>query len=143
MILAFQSVRSSRKKSEGFSLIEVMVAMLLVIIVMLALMEAVTLYIQSNMRNILRDEAVRMTQDIVYDMRSRGFTSNPVGTTTKTVNRTLRSGTWPFTVSVVVTNVPAGSPDDFADHKTIAATTTWVFLGQTYKHTASAMMPKL
>jgi len=137
-------VRSSKKESEGFSLIEVLLAMLLVTLVMLALLEAVTLYVQSNMANILRDEAVRITQDALYDARSKAFTSTPQGTTTTTVNRSLRSSStkWAFNVQLVVTNVPPGADDLTADHKALAVTTTWTFLGKTYTHQANGMMPR-
>lgn len=142
MTQALTRVRSSKKDSEGFSLIEVLIAMLLVTLVMLALLEAVTLYIQSNMTNILRDEAVRLTQDTLYEARSKAFASTPAGSTTTSVTRLLRSGSWTYTVNLTITNVPPGADDLTADHKAIAVTTTWTFLSKTYSHQANGMMPR-
>lgn len=136
-------VQYSNKKSRGFSLIEVLIATVLVVIVMLALLEAVTLYIQSNMNNILRDEAVRVTQDALYDMRSRDF--NTIATETRNVTKAIRSspkagqlGAITFQTVLTVTDIPAGAPD----HKSIQAVTTWTFLNQTFTHQANAMVVK-
>ena len=44
---------------KGLTLVEVMIALLVMLLVSLALMETALLSIGSNMRNIIRDEAVQ------------------------------------------------------------------------------------
>ena len=132
------SVRFS-KSSRGYSLIETLAALLLLVIVLLALMESVVLYTQTNMRNILRDEAVRVTQDVLYELRIRGFNNIPSApspgiTTTTQRTRKLRSTTWTFNITVTVTDVDA-------QMKSAQATTTWKFLNSTFTHQASTLIP--
>lgn len=127
---------SFSKRSQGYSLIEVLIALLLMVLVLLALMESVVLYTQTNMRNMLRDEGVRVTQDVLYEMRNRGFASVPLGTTTQTQTRRLRSGVWTFNVSVTVNQIDA-------QMLSARATTTWDFLNSTFTHQASTLIPSL
>jgi prepilin-type N-terminal cleavage/methylation domain-containing protein len=122
------------KKPKGYSLIEVLAAMLLMVIVLLALMESVVLYTQTNMRNILRDEAVRTTQDVLYGLRSKGFNNVATGTTTTTITRKLRSGTWDFDVTVTITDVDT-------QMKSALAVTSWTFLNSDFTHQASTLIP--
>lgn len=134
----------SSKKSHGYSLIEVLAALLLLTIVLLALMDSVVLYTQTNMRNMLRDEAVRVTQDVLYTLRSQGFNNVRARagitdtTLTGTINITevkkLRSGTWTFSTNVAVAQV---------DSQMLSAqgVTTWQFLGSTFTHSASTLIP--
>lgn len=132
------------KKSQGYSLIEVLAAMLLLTIVLLAVMESVVLYTQTSMTNILRDEAVRVTQDVLYGLRNQGFsnveaaasisTPGSSGTLTFTQDRKLRSAHWPFTTNVTVTVVDT-------QMLSASATTTWKFLNKTFSHQASTLIP--
>ena len=124
------------KKSQGYSLIEVLAALLLLTVVLLALMQSVVLYTQTNMTNILRDEGVRVTQDVLYDLRTRGFDNVAVGNSTTTQRRSLRSmeGGFKFTTVVTVALIDPRM-------KSAQATTTWRFLGSTFTHHATTMIP--
>jgi len=128
----------NRSGENGFSLIEVLISFLLVTMVMLALLEGVVLYSQVNMRNILRDEGVRATQDVLNELRSRDFNRVTAGTSTLTVRKALRSGSWDYTVTLVVTDSPAAPEPPTT--KSIQATTRWEFQGKTYTHAANAMI---
>lgn len=130
------------KHSEGFSLVEILVSILILALVMLALLEAVTLYTKQNMNNILRDEAVRITQDVLYDIRTQDYTSiASKGTITGNqcttaagylpVQKKLRTGNFDFRVCWNVTE------DSLRAHKTVTAVTSWVLQKQTYSHQAS------
>ena len=146
-----EALARSSKKSQGYSLIEVLVSLLLMTIVLLALMESVVLYTQTNMRNMLRDEAVRLTQDTLYNLRSRGFNnvpsaSSPGITSTTQVVRNLRSTHWRFDVTVTVTDVDP-------QMKSAVAVTTCCFnptagnvapfLRTAFTHKASTLIPDL
>ncbi|MEJ2253428.1 MAG: type II secretion system protein [Nitrospirota bacterium] len=60
-------------KSGGFTLVEVMVALLILLFVSVALMQTALVSIDSNMRNVLRDEAVRLAEKTVSDVRTTPF----------------------------------------------------------------------
>ncbi len=122
----------------GFSLVEVLVAFLLVAVVMMALLQAVVVFSQSSMRNILRDEGVRLTQDVIYEMRSREF--NRVTSGSFTVWKPVRSGKWSYTITLVVTDSPP--PPEPALAKSIQATTRWTFLGNAYSHSVNTVITK-
>lgn len=145
-----QLARSS-KKCDGYSLIEVLTALLLLTIVMLACMESVVLYAQTNMRNVLRDEAVRVTQDTLYNLRSRGFnnvssSADPGVTTTTQLVKNLRSTRWRFDVTITVIDVDP-------QMKSARAVTTCCFnptsgtvapfLHTPFTHQASILIPNL
>lgn len=139
-----EQLARSNKKSQGYSLIEVLAALLLLTIVLLALMQSVVLYTQTSMTNILRDEAVRATQDVLYGLRNQGFDNvraaagitdvTPTGTISITQKRKLRSTGWNFTTNVAVAQVDT-------QMLSASATTTWVFLGKTFSHQASSLIP--
>ena len=145
-----QTVPSSKLKPEGFSLIETLVAILILAIVMLALLEAVTFYTQHQMNNMLRDEAVRITQDTLYNLRTQEYavvqnagtltgstctTSAPnnLGIATP-VTKQLRIGVHSFNVCWTQ------SEDSLRAHKTVTVTTSWTLQKQTFSHQASIIV---
>jgi prepilin-type N-terminal cleavage/methylation domain-containing protein len=146
-----QIVTSSKLKAEGFTLIETLVSVLILAIVMLALLEAVTFYTQHQMNNMLRDEAVRITQDVLYNLRTQDYAVvNNAGTITGNVCTTsapnnlgvatpvvkvLRTGaSHNFNVCWTVTE------DSLRAHKTVTAITSWTILKQTFSHQASIVV---
>ena len=60
---------------EGFTLVEVMIALVIVLLVFLALMQTALVGIDSNMRNVLRDEAVKIAEMRMNEARSIPFVS--------------------------------------------------------------------
>ena len=140
MISRLSQKKSKRKSNAGFSLIEVLVALLLVVIVMLALMEAVVLHIQTNMRNILRDEAVKVTQDALHEIRSREFDRVVAGETSFTVGKSIRSADWNYEVTVNISDWP--NPPTPPRTKSIQVTTEWEYLGKDFSHAANSMMSR-
>lgn len=130
-----QTVRSS-KGSQGFSIIEILIALAILVMVMLALFEAATLYTKQNMSNILRDEAVRVTQDTLYNLRTQDYSavtssgtisaSNDCTAPAVTVTKMLRSqqNHWAFDVCWVVLE------DGTHTRKSVTVVTTYTFLSQ-------------
>ena len=141
-----EPIAKSSKYSQGFSLLEVIIAIAIVAFVMLALLQAVTLYTQQNMTNMLRDEAVRVTQDFLYDLRTQDYAtivstgtinaSNQCTTAGRTVTKNLRSGTFPFRICWTVTE------DALQVRKTVTAVTSWTFLNQIFTNQSSVVVPK-
>lgn len=57
----------------GFTLIEVMVAMVIMLIGLLGLLQSVNVATEVNLKNHLRDEATRVAETIINDMRTAPF----------------------------------------------------------------------
>jgi type II secretory pathway pseudopilin PulG len=56
---------------EGLSLVEVMIALLVLLFVSLALMQTALVSIESNMKNVLRDEAVSISEGRIDETRGK------------------------------------------------------------------------
>ena len=50
------------KNSKGFTIVEMLVAMVIILVLLLSLVQAALLSMDSNMRNLLRDEGVRIAE---------------------------------------------------------------------------------
>lgn len=61
------------RKKQGVTLVEVMIALVILLIVFLGLIQASLLSIDANVTNVLRDEAVRLASDTVNSLRSSPF----------------------------------------------------------------------
>ncbi|MBW1975893.1 MAG: prepilin-type N-terminal cleavage/methylation domain-containing protein [Deltaproteobacteria bacterium] len=77
---------------KGFTLIELMVSIVILLIVILSVMYSLSLYARHNMRNALRREAVRIAQECVERLR--------VGESCdSTVTKKVRSAFYQFQVN--------------------------------------------
>lgn len=107
---------------KGFTLVEVMIALVVLLLVSLALMQTALVGIDSNMRNVLRDEAVGIAEMRMNEARNQPFDSLAAGTTSGTVSRNLRNITnFSYTVTRTVTDLPPTNPDN----KQINITVIW------------------
>ncbi len=102
---------------QGFSLVELMIAMFIFMVVMLGMVVGITSAIQANKGNVLRDEAVRIAEDELSRLRSERFTAlgtSPelaatawTGPDNLTVN--VRSGTVTYAVSEQIADITGGA----------------------------------
>lgn len=129
-----QLVRSS-KNEKGFSLIEILVALLLMQLVLLVLLEVAVLIMNTNLRDTLRDFGVQVTQTEIAKYRSQRFEDIPTGTKTSVYQRKIGSAHYEFNVTSTVSDVP-GNPD----LKTLQVLTQWSFLRSDFSHTASQLI---
>jgi prepilin-type N-terminal cleavage/methylation domain-containing protein len=129
-------VRSS-KKEQGFSLIEVLVALLLMQLVLLALMESAVLIMNTNLRSKLRDIAVQVTEDEIDTYRNIKFEEILAGTTSGSTTRTIGKATYTFSFTKTVDD-DANNPD----LKTVQILTTWNFLGNSFSHSLTQVIKK-
>lgn len=112
-------VRLSNPGNGGFTLVEMMISMVVILIVLLGLVQAAVLSIEHNVRNQLRDEAVRIAEQrmngILTDtsnaqwpgLRNLPFTDPPdpglnAGQNCFTVQRNLGNVQRPFNVCTVI-----------------------------------------
>lgn len=134
------------KKSQGYSLIEVLCALMLMTVAMLGVMHAVVLYTETNMKNMLRDEAVRVTQDVIYGLRTQGFNNvrnaagitdtTPTGSIAIATKKRLRTTDFRFVTDIALTQ---------KDTQMLSgqAVTSWVFLNKRYTHEVNVLIPSL
>lgn len=67
-------------KNNGFTLIEVMMAILILMVGMLGLLQAINLALEVNLRNQVREEAVYVGEKVMNEMRGTGFDNISVAT---------------------------------------------------------------
>jgi type IV pilus assembly protein PilV len=126
------------------SLLEVMIAMVFLMIVSLALVQTSLLGVQENLRNSLREEAVRIADQKIGDLRARAWTQtftdlllNSAGTpTTTTVTRNLRSFQKDFIVRTTISDIPPANPIN----KQITVNVAWAYKGSPFSHSTSVIM---
>ena len=119
------------RTEKGFSLVEVMVALLVSLVTFLAVLETATLAIHTNLRNALRDEAVNVADISMNEARDVTFNATTddllAGTVNSTVTRNFRGADRDYAIRRTVTNVNA-------DNKQVNVTVTWAWKGQTHTH---------
>lgn len=132
---AHPCVRRSKSKrlldKKGLTLVEVLIAMVILLFVSLALMQTALLSIDSNMRNILRDEAVSIADDKMDEARNEPFSS--LAAFSNTVTRDVRRTGISFGVDRTVSGINT-------DNKQVDITVDWTWKGQTYSHTISTIV---
>jgi type IV pilus assembly protein PilV len=62
------------KNNKGFTLIEILVAMFILLFGMLALLNSAAVMIENNLINVLRDEAVRIAEQRMGELKNTRFT---------------------------------------------------------------------
>jgi type IV pilus assembly protein PilV len=87
-------VRTSRPGSAGFTLVEVLMAMLIMTVGLLGMLQAVNVAYQHNSRNKLREEALLVGEEQINDFRSRKYDA-----ITTTVTRVVTRGNRSFSVT--------------------------------------------
>ena len=90
------------RNSEGFTLVEVLVSMVIMAIIFLGLLQSITIYIRENLANSMRDEAVKIAQECAESLRNLEKCTNSSSgdtTITDTISRNFRSFTQNFTIT--------------------------------------------
>jgi len=120
----------------GVTLVEVLIALVVLLIVFMGLMQVSIVAIQGNMRNVLRDEAVRLTADRMNRLRSVSFDhadlTATAGTDDPVINRAVRAATVNFTVRRIIADIDA-------NHKQVTLTTKWAWQGEDFTHSISTI----
>ncbi len=58
------------KGNKGFTLVEILVSILLLTIVLLGVLQSLAIYTRQNINNLIRDEAVKIGQECVENLRN-------------------------------------------------------------------------
>ncbi len=122
------------RDKKGFSLVEVMIALVVSLLVFLALMQTALVGIDSNMTNILRDEAVRIAEERMNEARNTLFDSLSSDAVPQMVTRNFRNiAAFSYTtnMNVNVLNV---------DLRQVDINVQWTWKGEPYNHTISTIV---
>lgn len=141
------------RDSQGVSLVEVMIALVVLLLVFMGLLQAALLGIDSNMRNILRDEAVTVAAMRMEEARSMPFVDVVDDTVTSAVNvpacgNPPVNDAGPYPVGITrdfrsIQNFPFGTRrtvnDLNADTKQIQVLVRWEYKNECYTHSATTL----
>ncbi len=99
--------------NKGFTLIEFLVALVILMVGMLGLLQSINLALNSNLENILRTEAVTLADDRMMSIRAKSFTAISTTTLGYNVPRDIRGIFKNYSVREavsVVTTTDLGAP---------------------------------
>jgi len=127
---------------KGMTLVEVLIALVVLLLVSLAMMQTALVSIDSNMVNVLRDEAVSIAEMGMNEARNTSFSSLSPGTSSTNVLRNFRNiQNFQFSVVRTVTDLNV-------DNKQVNIAVTWdwkektVVNGNPYTHTISTIVKR-
>ncbi len=80
------------RNKRGFTLIEMMLAMVIILIAMLGLFKSVVVSIDSNVKNVIRDEGTRLAEEVINQIR--GVPYNNLVAAGDMVPVTWTAGNW-------------------------------------------------
>ncbi|MFH0933206.1 MAG: prepilin-type N-terminal cleavage/methylation domain-containing protein [Nitrospirota bacterium] len=118
---------------KGLTLVEVMIALVVLLLVSLALMQTALVSIDANMRNVLRDEAVGIAEMRMNEARNTPFDSLVSDGADIPITRNIRSITnFPYTTRMTVTNLNTVNRVDI--------TVGWTWKGENYIHSITTIV---
>lgn len=122
---------------KGMTLIEVMIALLILLIVSMAAMQTALLGMKENLRNAIRDEAVNLAEQRLNELRSSPTTTNiPFGTYDyPQIERKFRASSVWFSSQRLVNQVGSDS-----NTRQVNMAVSWVYSGNTYTHSVTTIM---
>ncbi len=118
---------------KGVTLIEMMIALVILLVVSLALMQTALIGIKANLQNTLRDEAVSVAEMRINQLRSLPFDSIPDAETP--VTRDFRGFTQTYTPTRTIDVINANS-------KQISILVSWTYRGKDYSHGVTTIVRK-
>lgn len=127
------------RDNKGMTLVEVVIALTVLLIVLLALMQTALVSINANMINVLRDEAVSMAEERMSEARNIPFDSLATGITNfPAQTRSIRNiPSFPYNV---VRTISSAGPDAMQ----VGITVTWEWKEKTganaYTHSISTIV---
>lgn len=115
---------SVKQNKKGFTLIEVMVALVIFSFTMLALLSAVGSLVNLNMRNALRNEALSVADENMIALKTGRSISSPI----------IRN-----VMGAPVTYTLSSQSNVMGNVSRIGLTVTWSYKGETYQHSVASI----
>ncbi len=122
-----------RQGNKGFTLIEVLVASLMLTISMLGALDVIVLSMQQNLNNLSRDESVRIAEQKMNELRNSSFASLSSGSSV--VKRSLKKFVKDFNVVWTVSTLTANSV-------AVEVAVGWSTRGRVYSHTITSIISR-
>ncbi len=121
---------------KGLTLVEVLIALVITLVLFLALMQSALLSISVNVNNSIRNEAVRIAEMRMIELRNTSFddltTPDPPDTV---IPRNFRNFSIDFTSTDTITSLPAANPTA----KQIQVSIEWTFKGENHTHSITTI----
>lgn len=118
----------------GFALLEALIAMAILSIMLLGALTALTNLQHTVNKNTMRDEAVKLGQELVSSARSIPYAGLTNGTTTSTYSRQVNNVAVTFTVQQTIADVVIGLS------RSITYAVSWSYKGAGYSYMAAAIV---
>lgn len=123
------------RNKKGMSLIEVMIALVILLFVSLAVMKTALVGMSTNLQNSMRDEAVNVVDLRMNELRDTNFDLISLGTATETdIPRDFRGALGvPYHPTRTVASINANT-------KQISMSVVWTYRGINYTHSVTTIM---
>jgi len=92
------------RNESGFTVIELLVAMVIMLVSLMALLQSVDIALEHNLKNQMRGEAVRVAEEAMSNMRNRAF--DTVTESTTEVPTRLRNLNKKYAVKTSIIDIP-------------------------------------
>ena len=122
----------SASDSRGFTLVEVLMAMLIMTVGLLGLLQSMQVAYQNNARNKLREEAVQLAEEQMNDFRQMSFGIVTANRVIASISRTIAGGSRNF-------NVMRNSESMGTDSRRLTVEVAWTFKNVTAHHVIYAI----
>jgi prepilin-type N-terminal cleavage/methylation domain-containing protein len=126
---------NAKLNRKGLTLVEVMIALVVLLLVSLALMQTALVSIDANMTNILRDEAVGIAEMRMNEARNTPFDSLASDITDIPITRNIRNitGGFSYITRMTVANLNT-------DNRQVDIQVGWTWKGENYNHRITSIV---
>jgi prepilin-type N-terminal cleavage/methylation domain-containing protein len=125
---------TARRNKKGFTFVEVLVALTILMVSMLGIIEAMVMAMQQNLENYSRDEAVRIAEQTMNELRDSSF-DGLNNATYPPVSRKYKQFTRTFNVNRTVTALSS-------DSRSVELQVSWTINGKTHNHSITSLISR-
>jgi type IV pilus assembly protein PilV len=123
----------AKSNNKGFTLVETMVALVILSVSMLGILDAMVLAMQQNLENFSRNESVRIAEQTMNELRNTAFDDLANGVSA--ISRRYKQVTRNFAVTWTVNALSANS-------NSVQVQVSWVVKGKTHTHVVTSIISR-